>query len=223
MTKPKLLDLFCGAGGAGVGYHRAGFDVVGVDINAQSHYPFYFIQGDAIRFVAAHGDEFDVIHASPPCQKFSSIGKMHRSKKPKRERVDLLGPIRRELVRYGKPYIIENVVGAPLLNPARVCGSAFGLGVRRHRLFESNILLFSSECDHRSQADPIAVYGDHPERCRVRTDGKGGKINRAPTLGAGQDAMGIDWMVWKELTQAIPPAYTEFIGRQVIQHIKGAA
>jgi len=219
MTRPRLLDLFCGAGGAAMGYHRAGFKVVGVDINPQPRFPFEFHQADAMTYPL---EGYDVIHASPPCQRYCSIGKMYRSKMPKRERVDLIAPIRQRLIKSGLPYVIENVQGAPLLNPRRVCGSYFGLGVRRHRFFETNISgLLGTECRHRSQTDLIAVYGDHPERCRVRTDGKGGKINRAPTLEAGQGAMGIDWMVWKELTQAIPPAYTEWIGKQIMRKLEG--
>ena len=213
----RLLDLFCGAGGAAMGYHRAGFDeILGVDIKPQKNYPFEFVQADALEYPL---DGFDLIHASPPCQKFSAIGKMHRSKIPKKKRVDLISKTRRLLKKAGAIYVIENVVGAPLKNPVRLCGSSFMLGVRRHRLFESNSPLISSECQHRSIPEILGVYGDHTERCRVRTDGKGGNINRAPTLEAGQKAMGISWMVWKELTQAIPPAYTEFIGKQLIPRL----
>ena len=201
-----------------MGYHRAGFDeIVGVDIKPQKNYPFEFVQADALEYPLGG---FDLIHASPPCQKFSPIGKMHRSKIPKKPRPDLITPIRNLLKKSGIPYVIENVPGAPLKNPVRLCGSSFTLGVRRHRLFESNISLSGSECDHRSIPEIFGVYGDHPERCRVRTDGKGGNINRAPTLEVGQKAMGIDWMLWKELTQSIPPAYTEFIGKQLIRALK---
>jgi site-specific DNA-cytosine methylase len=130
--KPRLLDLFCGAGGAGMGYHRAGFEVVGVDIAPQPHYPFEFHQGDALEYLAAHGHEFDAIHASPPCQRYSSI---QRITKNKHKWPDLVDPVRQLLIKSGKPYVIENVQGAPLRVDAFMCGSMFGLGMIRHRIF----------------------------------------------------------------------------------------
>lgn len=214
--KPRLLDLFCGAGGAAMGYNRAGFEVVGVDIKPQPHYPFEFHQADALTYPL---EGFDAYHASPPCQAFSTIGKMYWSKMPKKERVDLIEPIRSILIKTGKSYIIENVPGSPLINPVRLCGSTFGLGVRRHRHFEANFYIAIPICLHKEQPTIFAVYGDHPENCRVRTDGKGGNIKRAPSVEVGRSVMGIDWMDWKELTQAIPPAYTEYIGKYLMEAI----
>jgi DNA (cytosine-5)-methyltransferase 1 len=133
----KLLDLYCGAGGAAMGYHRAGFEVVGVDINPQKHYPFEFHQGDAIEYLREQGKEFDVIHASPPCQRYSkSVKKINRKNHP-----DLIFNTRTQLITSCRPYIIENVPGSPLINPIVLCGTMFGLDVKRHRLFESNAIL----------------------------------------------------------------------------------
>jgi len=204
----RLLDLFCGAGGAAMGYYRAGFEVVGVDIEPQPHYPFEFHQADALTFPL---EGFDAIHASPPCQAYSSL--RHLGKQSAQNHKDLVAVVRESLEGVGLPWIMENVQGSPLLNPLVLCGSSFGLGVRRHRLFESNLLLFGTPCDHRSRSRPVAVYGDHPEQSQANAKFR---INRAHTLQMGQEAMGIDWMPWRALTQAIPPAYTEFLGRQLI-------
>ena len=139
---PRLLDLFCGAGGAAMGYHRAGFTVVGVDINPQRHYPFEFHQADALEFDVSG---FDAIHASPPCQAFTAYKRRpnHVGDYP-----DLIWPTRQKLIASGVPYVIENIPKAPLLNPITLCGSSFGLDVRRHRLFESNVPLLAPPCDH---------------------------------------------------------------------------
>jgi DNA (cytosine-5)-methyltransferase 1 len=202
-VKPRLLDLFCGAGGAAVGYARAGFEVVGVDIRPQPRFPFAFHQADALTFPL---DGFDAIHASPPCQGYTAIRTVNKFAK---EWPLLVEPIRERLEAAGVPYVIENVPGAPMRSPLILCGSSFGLRVRRHRLFESNLLLLGPSCNHGPDR-PLAVYGDHPENCPT------GKINRAPTLVAGQAAMGIEWMKWRELCESIPPAYTEHIGRQLL-------
>jgi DNA (cytosine-5)-methyltransferase 1 len=131
----RLLDLFCGAGGAAMGYYRAGYtEIVGVDIHPQKRYPFTFVQGDALEYLAAHGHEFDLIHASPPCQAYSRARMLQGNDHP-----DLVGPTRELLIASGKPYIIENVVGAPLINPIRLTGTMFGLLTVRPRLFESNL------------------------------------------------------------------------------------
>ena len=208
---PLLLDLFCGAGGAAMGYHRAGFRVVGVDIEPQPHSPFEFVRADAMTFPL---DGFDVVHASPPCQAYSSLRVINR--RSPLEHPDLIAPLRERLQQSGLIFVIENVPGAPLLSPVRLCGSIFGLRVRRHRLFESNVLVLSSPCRHKEQGQPVAVYGDHPESSAPRKTPGGGGFNRARTLTEGHQAMGIDWMGWRELTQAIPPAYTEWIGRQLM-------
>jgi len=142
----RLLDLFCCSGGAGVGYHRAGFDVVGVDIDHQEEYPFEFVQGNALEYVKEHGHKFDVIHASPPCQHFTKYKNCRKDIAERYE--DLIQPTRDVLQASGKPYVMENVVGSPLLAPITLCGSMFGLDVRRHRLFESNMELTPPKCDH---------------------------------------------------------------------------
>lgn len=230
--RPRLLDLFCGAGGAAMGYHRAGFEVVGVDIKPQPRYPFEFHQADALEFLREHGHEFDAIHASPPCQKFTALRTMPNAK----EHPDLVAPTRELLIATGKPYIIENVPGAPLDHPVVLCGSAFGLGtgdaeLRRHRLFETNWTLgLVPPCQHYSRGRAIGVYGGHGrDRRRIRpatvsvTGHAGGRSVRDGTQQFSTveraEAMGIDWMTGAELSQAIPPAYTEFIGRRLREEL----
>lgn len=217
MSKPRLLDLFCGAGRAGMGYHRAGFDVTGVDISPQPRYPFAFVQGDALEYVRAHGHEFDAIHASPPCQAYTSLGAMHKD----RQYPDLLAATRRLLIASGRPWVIENVPGAPMAGIA-LCGSMFGLGaqcrdgawhqLRRHRLFESSVFLLSPACQHEGR--PVGVYGNGGgSEGRAYLPGINGYTGNAAERRA---AMGIDWMNRHELSQAIPPAYTRFIGEQLL-------
>ncbi len=213
--RPRLLDLFCGAGGASVGYHRAGFDVVGVDINPQPHYPFRFVQSDVFAFLDDFGDlspHFDAIHASPPCQAFTAMRRMGKGAGDGAP--DLVDAMRDRLALSGAPWVMENVVGSPLWNPLMLCGSSFGLAVRRHRLFESSHLIFGLPCDHPGDR-AVGVYGDHPQQQLPREGGI-----KARTLHEGQEAMGIDWMPWKPLTQAIPPAYTEWIGAQLIGSLR---
>lgn len=222
MTRPRLLDLFSCAGGAAVGYSRAGFDVVGVDIAAQPRYPFEFHRADALEFVAEHGYEFDAIHASPPCQHFSTASgkakKHHGASYP-----DLIAPTRGALVATGLPYVIENVEFArhALVDPVRYCGSSFGLDVRRHRLFESNVELIAPACDHgwqtprfRSLDSRIVKRGGLASVVGVH-----GNCNYAGEFEVRCRAMGIDWMTNAELVEAIPPAYTEHIGTQLLAHL----
>lgn len=198
MSKPVLLDLFCGAGGCAVGYARAGFEVIGVDIVAQPRYPYRFLQADALTFPLS---SFDVIHASPPCQLYSVTWPLWHRDYP-----DVLPLVRERLWKSGKPFLLENVVGAPLPGAILLCGSMFGLDVLRHRLFESNVLLFApGNCQHR---------GTVKEGQYVSVFGKGGN---GYTKERGSQAMGIDWMTVRELSQAIPPVYTEWLGRQVMQ------
>jgi len=226
----RLLDLFCGAGGAAVGYSRAGFtDIVGVDIKPQPRYPFTFVLGDALEYVAAHGHEFDAIHASPPCQAFTALRTMPNA----RAHQDLLAPTRDALLAVGKPFVIENVPQAPMeirppslfsrINGVTLCGSMFALGtesfqLRRHRLFESDVMLLQPECRHDSMRQVVGFYGDHA-RTRARIDGhhsRGADITgKARKKMLATLLLGIDWMEWHEIQQAIPPAYTEFIGRQL--------
>jgi DNA (cytosine-5)-methyltransferase 1 len=212
MTRPRLLDLFCGAGGAAMGYHRAGFDVVGVDIKPQPRYPFEFHQGDAMTWPL---DGYDAIHASPPCQAYSA---MRTNWNARSDHPDLLPPMRERLLASGLPWVIENVPGAPMSPLVLLCGSAFGLGIpgyqlRRHRWFEvCGTWVMSPPCQHHGPV--IGIYGDHG-RDRRRKDGYG----RYFTLDERKQAMGIDWMARGELDQAIPPAYTEHIGRQLLEHL----
>mgnify|MGYP001600061171 CR=1 FL=1 len=211
--KPLLLDLFCGAGGAAVGYARAGFELVGVDIAPQPHYPFEFHQADAMTFPL---DGFDVIHASPPCQKFSQMQRVNTRSRRRNEHPDLLTPTRVRLVAWGGTFVIENVIGAPMDKTITLCGSMFGLRVRRHRHFESNIGMLRPRCQH--QPNEVAVYGDHPEDAPIHrySEYKAGHTRRAKDIEQARSAMDIDWMDWREITQAIPPAYTEFVGKQLL-------
>lgn len=215
--KPKLLDLFCGAGGSAKGYADAGFEVTGVDLSPMPNFPFTFIQADAFEYLREHGHEYDVIHASPPCQRYSTMTKRwDRSG----DHPDFIGPIRDLLVATGKPYVIENVIGAPLVDPIMLCGSMFDLSVmdgtyhyqlRRHRLFESNVKLAPPQsCDHQGLALP--VYG-HAGGTSKR-DGL-----RFPGTWAWRIGMGISWMTGKELKEAIPPAFTNHVGSFLLEAV----
>ena len=212
---PKLLDLFCGAGGAAMGYHRAGFEVTGVDIHDQPHYPFRFVQRDALtaRFI----DGYDVIHASPPCQNYCWA--TARSRAEGREYVDLIGETRELLVESGKPYVIENVPTAPLRHPTILTGDMFGLGVLRRRGFETNWWLprpakrkMKKTIMQQSKRDP-RIFIKKSAYCSVAGNGADGWSCR---VADWRVAMGIDWMTRKEITQAIPPAYTAYVGKYLI-------
>ncbi len=210
----KVLDLFGGAGGSAKGYSLAGFDdITGVDIEPQPRYPFKFVQADVLEYLAEHGHEFDVIHASPPCQAYIQRNKNLKTKHPK-----LIEPVRAVLQDLGVPYVIENVEGAPLKSPIMLCGTGFGLLVRRHRLFEcSNPPLFVPPCNHWgtvAAGDYAAVYAFGGKGHRHGPGIRDPKSNPGPDWA---EAMGIDWMNRKELTQAIPPAYTEYIGTQLLR------
>lgn len=220
MTRPRLLDLFCGAGGAAMGYHRAGFDVTGVDISPQPRYPFRFVQADAMLILEAlaiagrQATTYQAIHASPPCQAYSVMRGMWNARP---DHPDLLPPARELLKRIGLPYVIENVPGAPMDALLLMCGSAFGLGIpgfqlRRHRWFEPSPGWFGLSLPCQHDGPVIGIYGDHGrDRRRV------GNIGRYFTMDERKLAMGIDWMKRDELDQAIPPAYTEYIGQQLVE------
>jgi DNA (cytosine-5)-methyltransferase 1 len=196
MSRPRLLDLFCGAGGASMGYHRAGFDVTGVDLHPQKHYPFAFIQADAIA-------------ASPPCQGYSQTKTIWGREHPK-----LIGPTRDGLRASGKPYVIENVPGAwrAMEAPVTLCGTMFGKRLYRHRLFESNVPLVVPA--HDAHTAPCAKVGRPPEDHEYLT-----VAGHFASVGLAREVMGIDWMNRGELAQAIPPDYTEHIGRQLIERL----
>jgi DNA (cytosine-5)-methyltransferase 1 len=218
-VRPLLLDLYCKAGGAGMGYHRAGFEVVGVDIEPQPRYPFRFIRMDALHALADVSVFGPVVavHASPPCQAYTSM----RSRWPDREHPELIEPTRGLLERIGLPYVIENVEGAPLCESVTLCGSMFpGLEVRRHRLFECSFPVTQPRCAHAAQGPVVGVYGN------TGAGGNRGLERRRGRSNGVEDwrrAMGIDWMTARELTQAIPPAYTEFIGHQLIRETEWMA
>lgn len=217
--KPRLLDLFCGAGGATRGYQNAGFDVWGVDINPQPNYcGTLFFEADAISFLNTYPlDGFDVIHASPPCQAYSVTSSLHDNDHP-----ELVEPMRRILDAIGLPYVIENVVGAPLRNATLLCGSMFGLGVRRHRLFETSpVIIGAPQCNHRLQPFPVDVTGTGGPSSKPRT-GKGGVHRKPRDLTHAREVMGVDWMTRRELSQAIPPAYAEWVGLQLKAHLEQA-
>jgi DNA (cytosine-5)-methyltransferase 1 len=221
MTRPRLLDLFYGAGGAAMGYHRAGFEVVGVDNRPQPRYPFEFIQADAMEMMTESGFlvRFDAIHASPPCQAYSAMRTTWNARK---DHPDLLPATQDRLAASGLPCVIENVPGAPMPPLMLMCGSAFRLGIpgyqlRRHRWFQPfGFWVMSLACQHSGPV--IGIYGDHG-RDRRRKEGHG----RYFTLDERKQAMGIDWMARDELDQAIPPAYTRFIGEQLLEHLRERA
>jgi DNA (cytosine-5)-methyltransferase 1 len=219
VTRPLLLDAFCGAGGAAVGYQRAGFDVVGVDHLPQPNYPFRFIQADALEYLAEHGREFDTIHASPPCHAYSSVTGRNRQRYP-----DLIAPTRELLQASELPYVIENVPGAPLVNAVQLCGSSFGLNVRRHRLFECSFPLNAlvPPCAHHWQRPRFRSL-DSQQKTLASVVGVHGHLNYAGEDVLREQAMGIDWMATDELTQAIPPAYAEYIGTFLLAATRRAA
>lgn len=201
-SKPRLLDLFCGAGGAAMGYHRAGFEVVGVDIKPQPHYPFEFHQADALEYPL---DGFDAYHASPPCQYYSMMQNIHKNK---HLHPDLIPPTREILLNTNKPFVIENVYKSPLRGHLMLCGTMFGLPIANHRYFETNFpmpLFAPAVCNHNN------VY-DHYH----------GGVEQQSEKEKLSIAKGIDWMTGNyrnEIRQAIPPAYTEYIGKYLIKEI----
>lgn len=215
-SKPRLLDLFCGAGGAAMGYHRAGFEVVGVDIEPQPHYPFEFHQADALdmlrevlHYRRVHGvSGFDAIHASPPCQAYSDLQKQNKREYPR-----LVEPVRALLEVVRLPYVIENVEGAPLINPVRLCGSGFGRRLQRHRLFEcSGFFAMGVGCAHGAFAADLPALRSTASGSRfVGVYGTGG--GAAKDIEVWREVMDVPWMQTKaEVAEAIPPYYTEHIG-----------
>ena len=215
--RPLLLDLFAGAGGAAVGYHRAGFDVVGVDLHPQPNYPFRFIQADAVevaRMLLVRNIWKDLwrvaaVHASPPCQGYSAMSSCRPGLADQYPR--LIEPIRDGLQAAGLPYVIENVPGSPLLDPVELCGQMFGLELYRHRLFECSFA--ATTPDHPEHVMPASKAGHWKPGTVMSVAGHVAPIAKA------REVMGIDWMTRDELAEAIPPAYTEWIGAQLLQHV----
>lgn len=220
VRRPQILDLFCCAGGAAVGYAQAGFEVIGVDIKPQPNYPFPFIQSDALTLDSKFISLFDAIHASPPCQAYSDLAKRNANAD---EWPRLIEPIREMLIRSGLPYVIENVDGAPMLNPAVLCGTMFSeLRVLRHRLFEANFTILPPAHKKHPKVHTFDRRKSHFGKTNewkdfVQVTG-GGNC----TLAAARDAMGIDWMTKNEINEAIPPAYAKFVGEQLLLHLSDA-
>ncbi len=203
----KALDLFCCAGGASMGLHLAGFDVVGVDIEKQRHYPFPFFRADALTFPLSG---FDFIWASPPCQAHTLCQRIQKNDHP-----ELIAPIRKRLIASGLPWCIENVVGAPLVDPIELCGAMFGLRTYRHRLFECSFPIDAPA--HPRHVAPVRKMGRPPR------DGEFiHVVGNFSNVKLAREAMGIDWMPRDKLREAIPPAYAEYIGRAAISHIEAS-
>ena len=215
---PLALDLFCGAGGASLGLRQAGFRVVGVDISPQPRYPFEFKCRDALD-ASLTLDRYDFIWASPPCQAHTAMKTMHNAK----PHDDLIAPIRAMLKRSGKLYCIENVEGAPLINPFTLCGTMFslrghGAQLRRHRIFETNFPVIAPECSH-DRGPTIGIYGGHV-RNRKRRPGSNARGVEDFPIEAAHEAMQITYMTLGELSQAIPPAYSNHIARAALNHMR---
>lgn len=217
--KPEMLDLFCCAGGAAMGYHRAGFNVTGVDISPQPNYPFKFIQADAMTYPL---EGFDAIHASPPCDDHSPLANLN----PAKGTAWMLHATRDRLAAQAAPWVIENVEAAPMPGSLILCGTEFGLRtrtdlhgevwLRRHRRFWSSVFLWGAGGCHCHGRKIVGVYGNGAGGPRASTRGKG-------LAQAARELMGIDWMTRTELDKAIPPAYTEYIGQQLLEHINAVA
>jgi len=207
----KLLDLYCGVGGASAGYAAAGFEVHGVDLKHGKRYPYTYLRADVLDVLRDDNfiQQFDVIHASPPCQTHSITQHLRNAQGKTTSKVDLIPQTRAALIASGKPYIIENVPGSPLINPVQLCGSSFNLKVRRHRLFESNMPIKGTGCNHKAQGRPIGVYGSLNDQIP-----NGGRT--AVNITEARQAMGIDWAIWTELVEAIPPVYTDYLGAQIV-------
>lgn len=207
----RILDLFCGAGGAAMGYHRAFPDaeIVGVDIAAQPNYPFTFVQRDAFWFLLGNLN-FDLIHASPPCQGYTTMSNRHGSSSPQ-----LIAKVRDRLIATGVPYVIENVCGARrhMRSPLMLHGGMFGLSLYRPRLFESNQLLMAPT-PQSPPKDAAAIYGRREDRRLLWTRADGTEL-RAASLDEARSAMEMPWADWTGVREAVPPAYTEWIGHQL--------
>lgn len=217
----KIADLFCGAGGAGKGLHDVGFEVIGFDIEPQKNYPFEFHQQDAFMVDLS---EFDAVWASPPCQAYGNLNKGTNGNAG--TKLDLIDDVRRYLVKAKLPFIIENVPGSPLIDPILICGSMFDppMDIRRHRLFECNVPLQPPiwSCRHALYG-PRFQYQSHGRKHMSRVVwvyGQNHTVNETPVR---MKAMEIDWMNNYEITQAVPPAYSEHLGKQLMESLEQAA
>lgn len=213
--RPQLLDLYCGVGGASAGYAAAGFDVVGIDIKAQPHYPYTFYRADAIEFAKENGRKFDAIAASPPCQRYS-----HAQRIRNREHPDLIGPTRETLAAAGRPYVIENVEDArdELVNPVILCGAMFGLETYRHRLFEAGAGFKFNAPAHPRHTVPVTKMGRAPREGEYMHI-----VGNFIGAERGRQIMGMPWATRNELREAIPPAYTKYIGTQLMAQLNDYA
>lgn len=232
---PRLLDLFCCEGGAGWGYHLAGWDVVGVDCGRRDRYPFPMFRGDALAYLADHGREYDAVHASPPCQAYSSTRHTRAAPPPSlfdmADHPDLVGPTRDALIANGRPWIMENVPGAPMDSAVTLCGTMFALGarcrdgwreLRRHRLFESSHAL-TPPCRCRHGLYPVVgVFGDGGNTADGRrANGRRAAYHASPAEAVA--ALGVPWMSHYGATQAVPPAYAAWLGAQLLAAVSADA
>jgi DNA (cytosine-5)-methyltransferase 1 len=209
VTRPRLLDLYCCQGGAARGYHDAGFEIVGVDIAPQPRYPYEFHQADAVEFLLAHHGEFDAVHASPVCKRYSAVTPVRRVA----EHPDQIAPTRAALETTGLPWVMENVPGAPLRPDYKLCGCMFDLpGLKRERWFETSWQGFDLRppCHHTGMTVTVAGHGALTHEYRR---------GWAPTQADRNAAMGIDWMTRDGLAQAIPPAYTRYLGERLLEQL----
>lgn len=205
----KLLDLFCCQGGAGYGFEQSGFEVTGVDIEPQPRHRGNFIQADALEYVSKFGHLYDYIHASPPCQSYSKASMQHRLKG--KEYPDLVAPTRDLLLKIGKPFSIENVPGAPLINAQILCGAMFGLPTYRHRLFETN-------WGFKAPDHPEHVVKNQKMGRKPRPDMMIQYVGNFSGVNYVREFTGCFWMDQKGLAQSIPPQYTKYIGLQFIDN-----
>jgi len=217
-VRPLLLDLFGGGGGAGWGYVLAGFDVTSVDLHTRQDLPqsphFRHVKADALELLldVDYLRTFDALHGSPPCQTETALVELRKAQGKGTDKVNLIPETRAGFEASGLPYVIENVPRSSVRPDVILCGSSFGLKVRRHRHFETNVHLFGLPCDHARAGRPVGVYGSKGDDIP-----SGGSTAR--TLEEGREAMGIPWMSWSALVEAIPPAYTHHLGTQLLAYV----